>query len=103
MPGWGGIPRRLRQARALRDTMERIPPSVRRVLHRLTARDTLRRSVDVTEAVAFLRPDPRRQTDELARMLGCTFPEWTTLYGASGPMPGPPPTRSIDATQLLGS
>jgi hypothetical protein len=91
MPNWGGIPRRLRQARTLRGTMERIPPSVRRVLHRLTARDTLRRSVDVTKAVAFLRPELRRQTDELARMLGCTFPEWATLY-ASGPMPTVPPT-----------
>ena len=98
MPRWGGIPRRLRQARALRGAMERIPPSVRQVLHRLTTRDTLRRSVEVAEAVAFLRPELRRPTDELARMLGYTFPEWTTLYGASAPMRGLPPTLNADAT-----
>jgi Sulfotransferase family len=85
MPLWRGIPRRLRQAPALQGAMEQLPPSVRQVLHRLTTRDTPRQSVEATEAVAFLRRELQPQTDELARMLGFRFPEWTTLYGASDP------------------
>ena len=87
MPGWGGVPRQLRQALALKSAMARLPPAVHRALHRLTTHEVRRRSVDVTEAVAFLRPEQRRQTDELSRLLGRSFPEWTTLYGASCPTP----------------
>ena len=48
----------------------------------MTTYEVRRRAVDVAEAVAFLRPEQQRQTDELARLLGCSFPEWPTLYGA---------------------
>ena len=81
MAGWGGVPRRLRQAPWLRGTIERLPPAVQRTLHRVTAREVRRRAVDTTEAVAFLRPQQLRQTEELAQLLGCSPPEWTTLYG----------------------
>jgi hypothetical protein len=93
MPGYGSIPRRLRQAPALKHAVARLPPAVHRALHRLTTREVSRRTVDVTAAVAFLRPEQRRQTDDLAALLGCTFPEWTTLCGASCPTPplSPPP------------
>jgi hypothetical protein len=98
VPGWGGIPRRLRQASVLKGAMAQIPASVREVLHRLTTRDVFRRSTDVTDAIAFLRPQQRRQTDDLMELLGCSFPEWTTLYGASysaAPTQPPPPLRPI--------
>jgi hypothetical protein len=42
----------------------------------------------LTAAVAFLRASQQQQTDDLARLLGCSIPEWTTLYGLS--MPEPP-------------
>jgi hypothetical protein len=81
MAGFGGVPRRLRQAPALRHTIARLPPAVHRALHRLTTREVRRPAVDVTAAVAFLRPLQQRQTDDLTRLLGCSLPEWTTLYG----------------------
>jgi hypothetical protein len=85
MAGWGGFPRRLRQAPQLRGAIERLPPAVQRTLHRLTTREVRRRAVDATEAVAFLQPLQLRQTEELAQLLGCSFPEWTTLYGEPSP------------------
>ena len=93
MPGWGGVPRRLRLAPALKSAVVRLPPAVHRTLHRLTTREVSRRTIDVTAAVAFLRPEQQRQTDDLARLLGRSFTEWTTLCGASRPAPplSPPP------------
>ncbi len=94
-PRWGGVPRRLRQAPALRSSIAWIPPRVHLTLRRLTTHEVRRRAVDVTKAVAFLRPQQLRQTDELAQLLGCSFPEWTTLYGGSSPtlrhQPSAPP------------
>jgi Sulfotransferase family len=85
MAGWGGVPRRLGQAPRLRGAIERLPPAVQRTLHRLTTREVSRRAVDATEAVAFLRPQQLRQTEELAQLLGCSFREWTTLHGKPSP------------------
>ena len=90
LPGWLGVPRRLRQGPALKAAFDVIPTEVHRVLHRLTTREVRRRAVDVTDAVAFLRPELSRRTDGLARLLGSGFPEWTTLYGASAPTPPAP-------------
>ena len=91
MPGWRGVPRRLRQAPALQSVIKWIPPAVHRTMHRLTTREVVRRAVDVSEAAAFLQNVQLRQTDELARLIGCRFPEWTTLYGASSPPPSEAP------------
>ena len=85
MPGWKGIPRRLGQEPALQIAIEWIPRNVFEVMSQLTTREVRRRTVDATEAVAFLRSQQRRQADELAMLLGMSFPEWTTLYGASVP------------------
>jgi Sulfotransferase family len=80
-PLWGGLPRRLRQSSPLRRLVPYIPLPVQAALRRVTNRDVWRQSVDVGDAIGFLRPIQRRQTEELARMLGRDFPEWTTLYG----------------------
>jgi Sulfotransferase family len=80
MPRWGGVPRRLRQALPLRGAIEMLPRAVQCELHRLTTRTVHRRAVDAKEAMAFLRPRQLRQTEELAQLLGCSFPEWTTLH-----------------------
>jgi hypothetical protein len=90
IPGWRGIPRRLSQTREMQSVIQRMPAIARQSLHSLTMRDVRRRSVDVTEAVAFLRPRLLRQTEALAQLLGDRFPEWTTLYG------GPIPERLLD-------
>jgi hypothetical protein len=93
MAGYGGVARRLRQAPALKRAIARLPPTVHGALHRVTTREVSRQAVDLTAAVAFLRASQQQQTDDLARLLGCSFPEWTTLCGASCPTPplNPPP------------
>jgi len=83
MPLWGGFPRRLRQSLANGVILRYVPAMVHTTLHRITTRDVDRHSVDVTATVDYLRPVQRRQTDELVRLLGRGFPEWTTLYGES--------------------
>jgi hypothetical protein len=78
--------------------MAQIPASVREALHRLTTREVHRHAIDLTEAVVHLRPKQRRQTDDLAAVLGCSFPEWTTLYGTSysaTPTQPPVPLRRL--------
>ena len=96
MVRWAGIPRRLHQTPAMRSAIEWIPPAVHRALHCLTAREVRRRAIDMMEAVAFLRSQQLERTDELARLLDCSFPEWTTLYGAS---PIPTPLQGRPSTQ----
>jgi hypothetical protein len=91
MPGFWGIPRRLRQAPELRSVITHLPPGLHRTLHRLTTREIARLHVDVTEGVAFLRPRLLRQTERLAQLLGHDFPEWTTLYRERSPTPLPHP------------
>jgi hypothetical protein len=76
-----GVLRRLRQSRPLRVLTPHLPQPVRRLGLRLTTRQVRRRAVAVSEVVAFLRPIQRRQTEQLERLLGRRFPEWTTLYG----------------------
>lgn len=88
MARWAGIPRRLGQVPAMRSAIEWLPGAVHRALHCLTAREVQRRAIDMTEAVALLRSQQLERTNELAGLLDCSFPEWTTLYGAS-PIPTP--------------
>ena len=78
---WGGLPRRLRQSPPLRGLLRRVPQPIETALRRLTSHEVVRRSVDMSDAVAFLRPIQRRQTEALSRLLGRDFPEWTTLNG----------------------
>jgi hypothetical protein len=76
----GGVtPRWLRQSPHLRGVLRLAPRPVRAALRSMTDRDVSRQAVDTTEAVAFLRPIQRRQTEELALLLGRDFPEWTML------------------------
>jgi len=77
----GGIPRWLRQSPPFRSILRHIPQPIEMALRRVTTQDMHRRGVDVTDAIEFLRPIQLRQTEELTRLLGREFPEWTTLYG----------------------
>ena len=76
-----GVLQRLRQSRPFRAITPHVPLPIRRLARRLTTRDICRQSVDTSEVLRFLRPIQRTQTEELARLLGREFPEWTTLYG----------------------
>jgi hypothetical protein len=80
-PRWGGLPRRLRQLSPIRHIMPYVPRPIQASLRQFTNRDVWRRSVDVLDAIRFLQPLQRRQTEELTQLLGRDFPEWTTLHG----------------------
>lgn len=58
-----------------------IPDGLVGVGRNLAERKTDRRTVDVTEVVAYLRPIQREQAETLSAQLGRSFPEWTTLFG----------------------
>lgn len=81
---YGAVSRRLLQKFPIGAIGPHIPQPFRRTLRRLTTRQVQRRSVDTTELVNFLRPIQLRQTEQLARLVGRTFPEWTTLSGRPG-------------------
>jgi hypothetical protein len=76
---WFALLQRLRQLPLLRGAVSHVPVSVRRVGVRLATRNVIRRDVDVSEVIKYLRPLQRRQTQELSELTGRTFPEWTTL------------------------
>ncbi|RME71114.1 MAG: hypothetical protein D6776_10675, partial [Planctomycetota bacterium] len=57
-----------------------LPPAVRWLGRRLTESRIVPAAVDVAPAIAFVRPILREYTEQLTRMLGRTFPEWSTLY-----------------------
>jgi Sulfotransferase family len=80
MAAWRGIPQRLRQSRPMRYLVPRLPRGLREKAVRLTTRPVGRQFADTTEAIEFLRPIQRRQTERLVRLLGRAFPEWSTLY-----------------------
>ena len=76
-----GVPRWLRQSPHLRRVLRLAPPSIQTTLRGVADREVNRQEVDMTDVVEFLRPIQRRQTEELAQLLGREFPEWTTLNG----------------------
>jgi hypothetical protein len=57
-----------------------IPHSLRQVGKRLACRRVRPAGIDTSEVEAFLRPRQQVETEELSRLLGRGFPEWTTLY-----------------------
>src|SRR5262249_42324620 len=76
-----GLLQQLRQRRPFRALTPRVPAPVRRPAQRLTTRDMRRDRIDTSEVKRFLRPIQKTQTEQLSRLLGRNFPEWTTLYG----------------------
>ena len=70
-----------------------LPRWVPRLGSQLAARPVRPGDVDTGEVAEFLRPLQQRQTEELARLLGRSFPEWRTLYAQ--PREQPAPTRRL--------
>jgi hypothetical protein len=90
---YGVVSRRLLQKFPIDAIAPHIPQPFRLTLRRLTTREVQRRSVDTTDLVNFLRPIQLGQTEHLARLVGRTFPEWTTLNGRAGPWHSESPAR----------
>jgi hypothetical protein len=76
-----GVLRRLRQSRPFRLLTPHLPRVIRQAGLLLSTRRVQRRSVSMAEVTDFLRSIQERQTEELERLLGRTFPEWTMLRG----------------------
>jgi Sulfotransferase family len=68
------------KSRLVKAVLEHSPTFVRRAGLRLVTRRIDRTAVDTSEVVQYLRPLQQRQTEDLAKLLGRQFPEWTTLY-----------------------
>jgi len=75
-----------------------LPRAARKLGSRLAVRRVRRAEVSALEARAYLRPLQLRQTEELARLLSRTFPEWKTLYAEPGQ--DEPAQRFIDGNGL---
>jgi len=58
-----------------------VPSPIRRWGRALAAEKVDRSRDDVERAAGILRPYQLKETAALARLLGRTFDEWTTLYG----------------------
>lgn len=72
----------------------RIPGGMRRLGVKLAVREIRTAEVPVDAVKAYLRPIQRPQTEELSRLLGREFPQWTTLF--------PEPTGSTRAASASG-
>jgi hypothetical protein len=81
MPAFLGALLPLRNSRALRAVIPRLPRRLRGAAKRLVTVEVERRLVDTSDVIAYLRPIQQRQTEMLAAMLGREFPEWETLNG----------------------
>ena len=88
---WGSMPRRLKRSPWLWNIFAAIPELIQTVLGHFTARNVRRHSSDLANVVVFLRPIQYRSAEELARLPGRNFQEWTTLMN---PQPHAPDVRS---------
>ena len=57
-----------------------LSPSLHQALHRLTTKEVWRAEVDTAPVKRLLHPIQGRQPEELSKLLGREFPEWTTLH-----------------------
>jgi hypothetical protein len=80
--GYGWLDR-IRRAPSYRKFVPVIPRALRRFGRRLAVRTVSDADIPLAEVKSYLRPRQREQTEELGKLLNRSFPEWTTLYGAS--------------------
>jgi hypothetical protein len=78
----GRLHRLRHENRFLHVAVEYAPNSVRTIGSRMLRRTKSRLDVDASDVMQYLRPLQRRQTQELTRLIGREFPEWTTLNNA---------------------
>ncbi len=73
---------RLREMPFYNRVMPLVPQAVRKLGTRIALRDVRPLDIPIQEAKRFLRSQQRPQTEELRVLLGRSFPEWKSLYGA---------------------
>ena len=59
-----------------------LPRKFKKSLKRLLSRPVAKNEADREDTIALLRPIMQQQVEELSKLLGRDFPEWTTLYGS---------------------
>lgn len=78
-----GIWSHLRGGLLWRSLKRAVPRSVRNRVYGALSRPIERDPTWVAPTIDYLRPIQQEQTEELSRLLGRSFPEWTTLYGTT--------------------
>ena len=78
---------RFRRSSAYVRVARYIPRAARKLGSQISARRVTRAEVSTREVEEYLRPLQLRQTAELAKLLGRTFPEWQTLSAQRGEEP----------------
>lgn len=61
-----------------------IPKKIRKLGRKLAEKKVDRGAVSTDKLVEYVRPIQREQTEELSKLLGRDFPEWTTLFTQKG-------------------
>ena len=57
-----------------------VPRAIRNIGRSLAEKKIVRKEVDQSEAINYLRPIQQAETDALIKLLGREFPQWKTLY-----------------------
>lgn len=81
-PVWNGILHRIRHRTFLCAAIDLVPASIRGRVAKTLRRTVKRSDVDTKEAMHYLRSSQLKRTEELTKLIGRSFPEWTTLYGS---------------------
>jgi len=77
-----GLLHRLRHSRAWDRVHRFFPASLKGLGNKMATRDVVRKEQPVRPAIVYLRPRLQAQVEPLCELLGRSFPEWTTLFGA---------------------
>jgi hypothetical protein len=77
-----------------------VPGALRARLAKLAVRSVRAEDISMTSVVQYLRPIQRAQTLELSRLLGRTFPEWTSLGELGAAYEREPASGPADPTAL---
>lgn len=77
-----GLLQRFRQSDAWEQVYEFFPAPLKALGKKMATRDVVRKEQPVEPAIAYLRPRLQTQVEHLRELLGRSFPEWTTLFGA---------------------
>jgi hypothetical protein len=77
-----------------------VPAALRRRLAKLAVRSVRAEDISMASVKQYLRPIHEAQTRELSRLLGRSFPEWTSLGEWAGHVSEKQPCGSAESTAL---
>jgi hypothetical protein len=78
-----GLLRRLKESSLYGRIKPLVPAMVRHWASSLSVREVMPEEIETAQVESFLRPILLRHTEELSRLTGRTYPEWTTLHSVT--------------------